>query len=110
MGPARRGVRGGRPGWNLKVLTGALSALTIAAAGLASGTQADEPPARSSGGRVPLIYQNKRSFRIPIHLSAEGRARLKEIQLWVSEDSGFHWEPEKQDNTGAGKIYLPHTA
>ena len=104
VGPARRKAQGGRCGRSLKVLAVALGALTIAAAGLASGALAAEPPARSSDGKVPLIYQKKRSFRIPFKIDAEGRARLKEIQLWVSEDSGFHWEPKSKTTPDLGKF------
>ncbi|MGZ5949908.1 MAG: hypothetical protein ACXWO1_07200 [Isosphaeraceae bacterium] len=104
MGPARRKAHGGRCGRSLKVLAVALGALTMAAAGLASGALAAEPPARSPGGKIPLIYQKKRSFRIPFHIDAEGRARLKEIQLWVSEDSGFHWEPKSKTTPDLGKF------
>jgi len=82
----------------------ALGALTIAAAGPVPGAEAAEPPARSSGGKIPMIYQKKRSFRIPFHIDAEGRARLKEIQLWVSEDSGFHWEPKSKTTPDLGKF------
>ena len=31
-------------------------------------------------------------------------ARLKEIQLWVSEDSGFHWEPKSKTTPDLGKF------
>ena len=104
VGPARRKAHGGRCGRSLRVLAVALGALTMAAAGLASGALATEPPARSPGGKVPVIYQKKRSFRIPFHIDAEGRARLKEIQLWVSEDSGFHWEPKSKTTPDLGKF------
>jgi hypothetical protein len=104
VGPARRKAQGGRCGRSLKVLTVALSALTIAAAGLVSGASAAEPAARSSDGKVPAIYQKKRSFRIPFKIDAEGRARLKEIQLWVSEDFGFHWEPKSKTTPDLGKF------
>ena len=51
-----------------------------------------------------MKYQKKRSFRIPFHIDAEGRARLKEIQLWVSEDSGFHWEPRSKTTPDLGRF------
>ena len=104
VGPARRKAQGGRSGRSLKVLAVALAALTIAAAGLTSGALGAEPGSRSSDGRVPFIYQKKRSFRIPFKIDAEGRARLKEIQLWVSEDSGFHWEPKSKTTPDLGKF------
>jgi hypothetical protein len=65
---------------------------------------AAETPSRSPGGKIPLIYQKKRSFRIPFQIDAEGRARLKEVQLWVSEDSGFHWEPRSRTTPDLGKF------
>ena len=80
------------------------AALTIAAAGLPSGATAAEAAAQSSDGKIPIIYQKKRSFRIPFKIDAEGRARLKEIQLWVSEDFGFHWEPKSKTTPDLGKF------
>ena len=41
---------------------------------------------------TPTIMHNKRSFRIPITIEPEDRRLLKEVQLWVSEDSGQHWK------------------
>ncbi len=104
VGPARRKARGGRCGRSLRVLAVALGALTIAAAGLASGALAAAPPAQSPSGKIPFIYQKKRSFGIPFHIDAEGRARIKEVQLWVSEDSGFHWEPKSRTTPDLGKF------
>jgi hypothetical protein len=71
---------------------------------LRPGLLAADTPDRTSGGKVPLIYQKKRSFRIPFQIDAEGRARLKEVQLWVSEDSGFHWEPRSRTTPDLGKF------
>lgn len=42
--------------------------------------------------RVPAIYHKSRSFRIPFNVEPADRPRLKEVQLWVSEDSGFTWK------------------
>ncbi len=70
----------------------------------ADPSRAADPPSRPQAAKVPLIYQKKRSFRIPFHIDAEGRARLKEIQLWVSEDSGFHWEPKSKTTPELGKF------
>ena len=58
----------------------------------------------SQAGKVPFIYQKKRSFRIPFHIDEQGRARLKEVQLWVSEDSGFHWEGKSTATPDLGKF------
>jgi hypothetical protein len=47
------------------------------------------PP--SDRDNVPKIYHKGRNFRIPFNLNAEGRDRVKELHLLVSEDSGYHW-------------------
>jgi hypothetical protein len=64
---------------------------------------AAEPPTTQSG-TVPLIYQKKRAFRIPFHIGAQSQARIKEVQLWVSEDAGFHWEPKSRTTPDLGKF------
>ena len=43
--------------------------------------------------KVPTIYHKSRSFRIPFNVDPADRPRLKEVQLWVSKDSGYNWEP-----------------
>jgi hypothetical protein len=90
------------------VLNRLVRAVGLLALGVATGAWPAGLPAqtttRSSGGKVPLIYQKKRSFRIPFQIDAEGRARLKEVQLWVSEDSGFHWEPRSRTTPDLGKF------
>jgi hypothetical protein len=47
------------------------------------------PPAAGT----PRIYHKGRNFRIPFNLNAEGRDRVKELHLLVSEDLGYHWRP-----------------
>jgi hypothetical protein len=42
---------------------------------------------------VPRIYHKGRNFRIPFNLSPDGRDRIKELHLLVSEDLGYHWRP-----------------
>src|SRR5262249_47931390 len=34
-----------------------------------------------------------RNFRIPFNLNDEGRSRIKEVRLLVSEDQGYAWRP-----------------
>ena len=46
--------------------------------------------------RVPTIYHKSRSFRIPFNVDQVNRPRLKQVQLWVSEDSGFTWAPRSR--------------
>ncbi|HEV3166908.1 MAG TPA: hypothetical protein VGZ22_22970 [Isosphaeraceae bacterium] len=41
---------------------------------------------------APVIPCKNRSFRIPFHVEDADRPRLKEVQLWESEDSGFTWK------------------
>lgn len=65
---------------------------------------ADGPARAAQDGKIPFIYQKKRSFRIPFHIDDQGKARLKEVQLWVSEDSGFHWEGKSTATPELGKF------
>jgi hypothetical protein len=48
-------------------------------------------PHGASAAEAPTIYNKNRSFRIPFHVEEADRPRLREVQLWVSEDSGFTW-------------------
>jgi len=48
-------------------------------------------PRSSDGTPTPRIYHKARNFRIPFNLNAEGRDRVKELHLLVSEDMGYHW-------------------
>jgi hypothetical protein len=47
----------------------------------------------SQNASAPRIYHKGRNFRIPFNLNAEGRDRVKEVHLLVSEDQGYHWRP-----------------
>ncbi|MEA2631708.1 MAG: hypothetical protein QOE66_1927, partial [Chloroflexota bacterium] len=67
------------------VAPGSLSVVSVAVA--APPTNADASP------RAPTIYQKSRAFRIPFNVNAAERPRLREVQLWVSDDSGFTWKP-----------------
>ncbi|MDG3006876.1 hypothetical protein [Paludisphaera mucosa] len=42
-------------------------------------------------GTIPPIYHKERSFRIPFDLGGKDYSRIKELQLWASEDAGFNW-------------------
>ena len=98
---AHEGCRGQSHG----ALARGLAALAVAAGlMLVTGAVGAEPAARSASAKIPVIYQKKRSFRIPFHIDEQGRARLKEVQLWVSEDSGFHWEPRSRTTPDLGKF------
>jgi hypothetical protein len=88
-----------------QALATGLVALWLLAPGLRGSLRGAETDARSKAtSRIPLIYQKKRSFRIPFHVDEEGRSRLKEVQLWVSEDSGFNWEPKSRTTPDLGKF------
>jgi hypothetical protein len=50
------------------------------------------PPAGRSP-KAPTIYHKSRSFRIPFNVDPADRPRLSEVELWVSDDSGFSWKP-----------------
>jgi hypothetical protein len=58
-----------------------------------SAANAAPPPASTRSSRVPTIYHKSRSFRIPFNVDPAERSRLKEVQLWVSNDDGFTWKP-----------------
>ena len=87
-----------------------LGALLIGACLVPRLAAQEDPPRSSQRSRIPFIYQNKRSFRIPFNLDEQGRLRLKEVQLWVSEDSGFHWEGKSTATPDLGKFTFraPH--
>ena len=111
MGPARRRAHEGR--WRSEP-EGSRHG-PWCAGGPAAGLHARDASRRSrrprsQAGKVPLIYQKKRSFRIPFHIDEQGQARMKEVQLWVSEDSGFHWEPRSRTTPGPGQVHVPHLA
>lgn len=90
-----------RPAFDTRALPGPrrpASALVAAVLGLValaqvSGSVASAAPqAGARRPRVPTLYHKNRSFRIPFNVEPADRPRLKEVQLWVSEDSGFTWK------------------
>jgi hypothetical protein len=72
----------------------------LAGTGVASAEAADKP----ASARVTTLYHKDRSFRIPFNVNEQGRDQLKEIQLWVSEDSGVHWKPASVTTPDKGKF------
>ena len=93
---APRGVRERRPA----AVIGLGLALGLVLAGCLApvGEGPGRAPARGRRGggrspRVPTLYHKSRSFRIPFNVERADRPRLKEVQLWVSEDSGYSWKP-----------------
>ena len=61
--------------------------------GLATLSTKAAPPGSSAGARIPVIHHKSRSFRIPFNVDPAERPRLKEVQLWVSTDEGYTWNP-----------------
>ncbi len=68
--------------------------LLIASVAVVSRTNASAAPDSAvAGGAARTIYHKGRNFRIPFNLNAEGRDRVKELHLLVSEDQGYRWRP-----------------
>jgi len=42
--------------------------------------------------RPKTIHHKGRAFRVPFNVDKADRSRLREIQLWVSDDQGLRWE------------------
>ncbi|AGA25482.1 hypothetical protein Sinac_1083 [Singulisphaera acidiphila DSM 18658] len=61
--------------------------------GLSTPASIAAPPS-TRASRVPTLYHKNRSFRIPFNVDPAERSRLKEVQLWVSNDDGFTWKPK----------------
>ena len=90
MGPKRRAM----PLVLKRPSVGALALkLSILGAWVAatSWSTAIADPGSSDATATPRIYHKARNFRIPFNLNAEGRDRVKELHLLVSEDLGYHW-------------------
>jgi hypothetical protein len=49
-------------------------------------------PAAAKAGRVETVYHKGRAFRIPFNVEPADRARISDVQLWFSDDSGFSWK------------------
>jgi hypothetical protein len=90
--PKQRGMRlaARRPG---KFALAARRAILAVLVCVSMTQPAANARAFSDGEGVPRIYHKGRNFRIPFNLNAEGRDRIRELHLLVSEDLGFHWRP-----------------
>lgn len=90
-----------RAGWaGLLALSTALAALGGFSPGRSAAFEADNEPAP----RVQPIYHKDRSFGIPFKIDEQSRRQLKEVQLWVSEDSGFNWRAASKTTPEQGKF------
>jgi len=78
--------------------------LALAALGGLDAREAAAEEAVKPAPRVATLYHKDRSFRIPFNISEQGRNQLKEVQLWVSEDSGFSWKPASKTTPDLGKF------
>ena len=62
-----------------------------------AGNDAPAPrPQAARAPKVPTIFHKNRNFRIPFNVDPADRPRLKEVQLWVSDDLGFKWAPKSR--------------
>jgi hypothetical protein len=52
--------------------------------------------AASAPRTAKILYHSSRTFRIPVNIAAADRARIKEVQLCVSSDSGYEWKVVNQ--------------
>ena len=50
----------------------------------------------SDGSAAPRLFNKGRNFRIPFNLNPDGKERVKELHLLVSEDLGYHWSPRSK--------------
>jgi hypothetical protein len=67
---------------------GTVIASAVAITPLVVWAAPDQPQAASA----PKIYHKGRNFRIPFNLHEAGKDRVKELNLLVSEDLGYHWQ------------------
>jgi len=58
----------------------------------AASPLAAAPPSEAQTRRMSTLYSKRRSFKIPFNIDEADKKRLREVQLWVSDDSGAHWE------------------
>ena len=86
--------------------TGLLAlSLALAALGSPSPRRSAAFGAEDGGApRIKPIYHNSRSFGIPFNIDEPRRRQLKEVQLWVSDDSGFNWTAASKTTPEQGKF------
>jgi len=58
--------------------------------------------------RTTTVYQRTRSFRVPFNLNPSDQSKRRELQLWVSTDSGASWKPK--DSTTSNQAYFTFEA
>ncbi len=70
--------------WGLVLLPAALLSAVPAAVA--------QQPRTTSTAKPATLYQRNRSFKIPFNVDPAEREKLAEVQLYVSDDSGFAWK------------------
>lgn len=69
--------------------------LALVLGGVAPGSVpvafAGPPPSDARQSQAKTVYSKNRAFKIPFNVEPADLPRLAEVQLWVSEDSGFKW-------------------
>ena len=78
--------------WRLRKRLASLGLGLALTLGMLAPEAAAAPKPSKPAGRVPTVYHRSRSFRIPFNVDPADRPRLREVQLWVSDDSGFTWK------------------
>ncbi|MDR3622279.1 MAG: hypothetical protein P4L85_23210, partial [Paludisphaera borealis] len=79
--------------------------LALAALGMLCASEAKaESAGKPAGARPVTLFHKDKSFRIPFNINEQGRAQLKEVQLWVSEDSGYTWKAASKTRPELGKF------
>ncbi|WP_422930362.1 hypothetical protein [Singulisphaera sp. PoT] len=66
----------------------------VALLSLSLGLLISSASAAPLSDRAVTIYQRTRTFRVPFNLNPADQAKRKELQLWVSSDSGVSWKPK----------------
>ena len=101
-----RWSRGRRSRWLLAL--GSRRAGVLSAPVSRSLIAAEQPPTAQSG-KVPLIYQKKRAFRIPFHISEQGAAGSRKFSSGSRRTLVFTGSL-KPDDARSGAIHVPYVS
>src|SRR5262245_49483395 len=50
------------------------------------------PENASAATQAKVIFHKNRAFRIPVTIPKEAKDLVREVRLWISDDSGFTWK------------------
>lgn len=56
------------------------------------------PPSQPRARRVSTVFSKHRNFKIPFNIDEEDKGRLRDVELWVSEDNGVKWERKSRQS------------